>query len=143
MTKIYQLYNWEYLKIQYKKCKMKFIKNNSNYKIIIKLYSSIISYYDENEILLINKKIDCYANLKGQANFVFSVLQKNHYNVMIKCKHFVSSPYIIKISEFDKNQKEFLHKIYMNYLEQKLLNNLISQYKSNKIAILLQNSIIS
>jgi len=134
--KLYQLYVWEYLKYYYNKLKNNMLTNQSKLKQIIKLYGQVISYYDEIDVEIINKTIQDFSNKKEIENLEFSVLQKIHNDVMIKCKTFSKSNKYYKLKENGDKYKDILLKFYGLYLDKKILLKKYYFYKSLKCELI-------
>ena len=54
---IFEIYKWNIIKIKYVNIKKNITLNKNNNQKILKIYGNIINYYDEQEVLTINKQI--------------------------------------------------------------------------------------
>jgi hypothetical protein len=81
---IYEINRWQLLKDEYKQLKIKIKNDKSLYNKIIRLYETIYTYFDKDEIDNNNNKINHLKQLIDNNNYYLYNLQKEHR--FISCK---------------------------------------------------------
>jgi hypothetical protein len=138
-----EIYKWEKLKMEYNSLKQKINMEKKLNKMVYKMYSSISSYYSEEEI-------HKYNNINREMNDThilmlinFSSLQQFHFNTMLQFKKMLASDNVIKIYEYN----EMLHPLFIrlneNYMNHILLDKKYYMIRKNKAKIISEINIAS
>ena len=136
MMKLYEIYKWSSLKIDYNIIKKDVTKNGKFYKKITKNYGNLISYFDPSIIDNLNNQIKGLGQLNDDIFFNFIELKKIHHNVQNQCKYFIQNDQITKIDIITQELKPLIQKIYENYIDILVINSKANSLKSIKTNIL-------
>lgn len=136
MMKLYEIYKWSSLKIDYNIIKKEVTKNSKFYKKITKNYGNLISYFDPSIIDNLNNQIKKLGQLNDDIFFNFIELKKVHHNVQNQCKYFIQNDQITKIDLITDEIKPLIQKIYENYIDMIIINTKANSLKSIKSNIL-------
>ena len=143
ICKVFEIYKWENIKINYKCIKRKINFCTILYNIITKLYSNIIVYYSNIEKNTINKIInDLHMNYETYL-YNFSNIKITHKYILIKCNAARKSKSIIKIYYQNKQIDDIINKLIGIINNLKNLNNDLYNLKKNKIQLLYDINILS
>ena len=143
ICKVFEIYKWENIKINYKCIKRKINFCTILYNNITKLYSNIIVYYSNIEKNTINKIInDLHMNYETYL-YNFSNIKITHKYILIKCNAARKSKSIIKIYYQNKQIDDIINKLIGIINNLKNLNNDLYNSKKNKIQLLYDINILS
>jgi hypothetical protein len=136
LMKLYEIYKWSALKMDYNIIKKEVTKNRKNYKKITKNYGNLISYFDPSIIDKLNNQIKKLGQLNDDIFYNFIELKKVHHNVQNQCKYFIKNDQITKIELITDELKPLIQKIYENYIDMVVINGKANSLKSIKTNIL-------
>ena len=136
LMKLYEIYKWSALKMDYNIIKKEVTKNRKNYKKITKNYGNLISYFDPSIIDKLNNQIKKLGQLNDDIFYNFIELKKVHHNVQNQCKYFIKNDQITKIELITDELKPLIQKIYENYIDMVVINGKANSLKSIKMNIL-------
>jgi hypothetical protein len=143
ICKVFEIYKWENIKINYKCIKRKINFCTILYNNITKLYSNIIVYYSNIEKNTINKIInDLHMNYETYL-YNFSNIKITHKYILIKCNAARKSKSIIKIYYQNKQIDDIINKLIGIINNLKNLNNDLYNLKKNKIQLFYDINILS
>ena len=136
LMKMYELYKWSGLKMDYNQIKKNITKDKKVPNAITKLYGKIISYFDSETILKLNSQIKKIGELNQNMLFQFSDLKKVHDDVHNKCKYMVKNNQITKIEKITDDTKHLIRKLYENYIDIQFINKQSYNLKSIKMSLI-------
>ena len=136
LMKVYEIYKWNNLKLNYSHIKKKTNLDKKLYWQIIKLYSNIINYFSEEETNNISNKIRKIQSENDTMVYNYALLQKKHRDILNKCKYLIKNDQIIKIYETNSEIEPLIIKLYENYINIKVVNKKTQLLKNNKSNIL-------
>ncbi len=134
--KIYEMYKWTNVKLDYNTIKKKINQDKKIYQSISKFYGKIISYFNQDEITQLNSRIKSIYDLTENMVYNFDILQKVHINTGNKCKYMIKNPTIIKIYNLNTELKPLIVKLYENYIGIKMLNKQMNGLKNIKSSLI-------
>ncbi len=135
VMKIYEIYKWTGLKMDYNQIKKNVNKDKKLLGKITKNYGKIIGYFDQDNIDLLNDKIKKIGELKQSMLYYFVNLKKAHDDVHNKCKYMVKNDQITKIAKLTDDIKPLIQKLYENYIDIQFVNKQTNNLKSIKMSI--------
>lgn len=136
LMKLYEIYKWKKLKLNYLNIKKKTNLDKKVYWQIIKLYSNIVSYFSQDEINNISNKIRKIQSENDSMIYNYTLLQKKHRDILNKCKYLIKNKQIIKIYEINDDIQPLIKNLYENYNNIKITNKKVILLKNNKSNIL-------
>ena len=136
LMKIYEIYKWTGLKMDYKLIKQNITKDKKVPGIITKFYGKIIGYFDFETITKINNQIKKIGELNQDMLFQFNELKKVHKDVHNKCKYIVKNNQITKIEKLSDDIIPLIQKLYENYIDIQFINKQSNNLKSIKKSII-------
>lgn len=136
LMKVYEIYKWEKLKLNYSNIKKKTNLDKKIYWQIIKLYSTIVCYFSEEESNNINNKIRKIQSENDTMIYNYALLQKKHRDILNKCKYLIKNEQIIKINNLNSEVQPLVTQLYKNYIDIKVVNKKAQLLKNNKSNIL-------
>jgi hypothetical protein len=98
MTKIFEIYKWNKIKIDYNNIKKKITKDKKIYYDILKLYGKIITYFSEKENINIDSDIKSIYSKQELMIYNFINLKKIHKYMYQKYTSYIKNNNIIKIT---------------------------------------------
>ncbi len=134
--KIYEMYKWANIKLDYNSIKKKINQDKKIYQSISKFYGKIITYFNQDEITQLNLKIKSIYELTETMMYNFDILNKLHIDTGNKCKYMIKNPIIIKIDNLTTELKPLVIKLYENYIGIKLLNKQMTNLKNIKSGLI-------
>jgi hypothetical protein len=134
--KLYEIYKWSALKMDYNDIKKEITKNRKNYKKITKTYGNLISYFDPSIIDKLNNQLKRICQINDDILIKFIELKKVHHTVQNQCKYFVQNDQITKIDIITDELKPLIQKIYENYIDILIVNKQVNNLRSVKMNIL-------
>jgi hypothetical protein len=135
VMKIYEIYKWTGLKMDYNQIKKNVNKDKKLLGKITKNYGKIIGYFDQDNIDVLNDKIKKICELKQLMLYYFVNLKKAHDDVHNKCKYMVKNDQITKIAKLTDDIKPLIQKLYENYIDIQFVNKQTNNLKSIKMSI--------
>ena len=99
LMKMYEIYKWAGLKMDYNDIKKNVTKDKKGLKTITKIYGKIIGYFDSEYVIKLNDQIKKIGELNQEMLFLFGELKKVHDDVHNKCKYMVKNNHIAKIEK--------------------------------------------
>ncbi len=135
VMKIYEIYKWTGLKMDYNQIKKNVNKDKKLLGKITKNYGKIIGYFDQDNIDVLNDKIKKIGELKQSMLYYFVNLKKAHDDVHNKCKYMVKNDQITKIAKLTDDIKPLIQKLYENYIDIQFVNKQTNNLKSIKMSI--------
>ena len=136
LMKIYEIYKWTGLKMDYTLIKKNITKDKKVPGIIPKIYGKIIGYFDSETITKINNKIKKIRELNQDMLFQFNELKKVHEDVHNKCKYMVRNNQITKIEKISDDTIPLIQKLYENYIDILFINKQSTNLKLIKKSII-------
>jgi hypothetical protein len=138
-----EIYKWGKLKSEYNSLKQKINMEKKLQKMVYKMYSSISSYYSEEEIHkynTINKDMNDTLMLML---INFSSLQQLHFNIMLEFKKMLASDNVVKIYKYNELLYPLFIKLNENYMNHILLDKKYYMVRKNKAKIISEINTIS
>ncbi len=136
LMKMYEIYKWSGLKMDYNNIKKNVTKDKKVLKTITKIYGKLIGYFDSDAIIKLNEQIKKIGDLNQDMLFQFVELKKVHDDVHNKCKYMVKNDQITKIEKITDDIKPLIQKIYENYIDIQFVNKQSSNLRSIKMSII-------
>lgn len=135
VMKIYEIYKWTGLKMDYNQIKKNVNKDKKLLGKITKNYGKIIGYFDQDNINELNDKIKKIGELKQSMLYYFVNLKKAHDDTHNKCKYMVKNDQITKITKLTDDIKPLVQKLYENYIDIQFVNKQTNNLKSIKMSL--------
>ncbi len=135
VMKVYEIYKWTGLKMDYNQIKKNVNKDKKLLGKITKNYGKIIGYFDQNNINELNDKIKKIGELRQSMLYYFVNLKKAHDDVHNKCKYMVKNDQITKITKLTDDIKPLIQKLYENYIDIQFVNKQTNNLKSIKMSL--------
>jgi hypothetical protein len=136
LMKVYELYKWEKLKLEYIEIKKKTNIDKKVYNQIICIYANVTNYLSQQEITQISDIIIKLQNQTESMIYNYMLLQKKHKDIANKCKYLIRNNEITKIYEFNPQVQPLITKLYENYIDIKIINKKNKLLKNEKSNIL-------
>ena len=138
-----EIYKWEKLKSEYNSLKQKINMEKKLQKMVYKMYSSISSYYSEEEIHKYNTINKDMNDARILMLINFSSLQQLHFNTMLQFKKMLASDNIVKIYEYNEMLYPLFIKLNENYMNHILLDKKYYMIRKNKAKIISEINTVS
>ena len=138
-----EIYKWEKLKSEYNCLKQKITMEKKLQKMVYKMYSSISSYYSEEEIHTYNTINRDMNDTLILMLINFASLQQFHFNTMLQFKKMLASDNIVKIYEYNEMLYPLFIKLNENYMNHILLDKKYYMIRKNKAKIISEINIAS
>lgn len=138
-----EIYKWEKLKSEYNSLKQKITMEKKLQKMVYKMYSSISSYYSEEEIHTYNTINRDMNDTLILMLINFASLQQFHFNTMLQFKKMLASDNIVKIYEYNEMLYPLFIKLNENYMNHILLDKKYYMIRKNKAKIISEINIAS
>ena len=136
LMKLYEIYKWSALKMDYNDIKKEITKDKKVYKKITKNYGLLISYFDSSSINQINNQIKKIGELNNNMLFHFLELKKIHYDVHNQCKYMIKNSQITKIEIITDDIKPLIQRIYENYIDMQVITKQVNNLRSIKMSVI-------
>ena len=136
LMKLYEIYKWSGLKMDYIQLKKDITKDKKVYKKITKNYGLLISYFDSSSRNQINNQIKKIGELNDKMLFHILELKKIHYYVHNQCKYMIRNSQIIKIEIMTDDIKPFIQRIYENYIDMQIITKQVNNLRSIKMSVI-------
>lgn len=140
IMKIYEYNKWNKLKLDYSNIKKKLTLYKKTYIKMIKMYTNIINYFNQDEICIFNDKIKFLQNENQIINYNCAILCRKHLEFLNKCKYLIKNNQVIKIynsnnSDTNCSIELIIKKMYELYYKIKQLNkqNMLLKITKNNI----------
>ena len=136
-TTIFEIMKWTDIKTNYNNLKKTITKDKKLLNKIIRLYSSIINYYDPKEIVKMNDTIKLLSDDNKLMIVNLRYLSMKHKQASIQCNTYFNNIKIIKINKTNEILQSYLLVLNSLYEDNIKINNNIKKIKSLKISLLI------
>jgi hypothetical protein len=136
LMKIYELYKWKKIKFEYKYIKEKTNVDKKIYNQIICILSNIFNYLNEQDANIITNTINKLKLAHETMLYNYALLQQKHREISNKCKYFIKNSEFTKIYEINSQIQPLITKLYVNYIDFKIINKKTRMLSNEKSKIL-------